>query len=73
MLVRDNLSGESIGGSLVGPADTGGMLDNMEHSNRVATLRRQPPLMQGKGDRQSLEESIGALAYREGRQEWWPF
>jgi len=70
MLVRDNLSGESLGGSLVGPADTGG---NLEHHYRVSTLMRHPHLMPGKGDMQSHEESMQALAYREGSQEWWPF
>jgi len=51
-MVKDNLSGESLGGSLMG-SDTGTMQENC---NRVSTLRRQPLLQQGKGDLQAQEE-----------------
>jgi len=53
-MVKDNLSGESLGGSLMG-SDTGTM-HMQENCNRVSTLRRQPPLQQGKGDLQAQEE-----------------
>lgn len=71
-MVKDNLSGESLGGSLMG-SDTGTTTHMQENCNRVSTLRRQPLLQQGKGDLQAQEESVGALAYRMSAQEWWPF